>query len=248
MNRTPSRLSRTNAFTLIELLVVIAIIAILAAILFPVFARARENARRASCQSNLKQIGLGTMQYVQDHDERLPYQPNAVSIEPFTNPPSPAQSNYFYKIQPYVKSWQLFRCPSARLSTTSDSPIGENDTNYMVNGVISTDPNGLTGRHIASIPEVATVIAIQEYAFRTRNVYLRPQRATATTLQYWLPNTSYSGLHFDGGNLLFADGHVKFRKQSSICASEYGLGTPSGGPACGAPATGTNLATAPYLY
>jgi prepilin-type N-terminal cleavage/methylation domain-containing protein len=61
-----------GGFTLIELLVVIAIIAILAAILFPVFARARENARRASCQSNLKQIGLGIMQYTQDYDERMP--------------------------------------------------------------------------------------------------------------------------------------------------------------------------------
>src|SRR4028118_675254 len=61
-----------RGFTLIELLVVIAIIAILAAILFPVFSRARENARRASCMSNLKQIGLGVMQYVQDYDERYP--------------------------------------------------------------------------------------------------------------------------------------------------------------------------------
>ncbi|RYG53119.1 DUF1559 domain-containing protein, partial [bacterium] len=60
-----------KAFTLIELLVVIAIIAILAAILFPVFGRARENARRSSCQSNLKQIGLGIMQYTQDYDERI---------------------------------------------------------------------------------------------------------------------------------------------------------------------------------
>ena len=64
--------SRKRAFTLIELLVVIAIIAILAAILFPVFARARENARRASCLSNLKQIGLGVMQYNQDYDGHYP--------------------------------------------------------------------------------------------------------------------------------------------------------------------------------
>lgn len=61
-----------KAFTLIELLVVIAIIAILASILFPVFARARENARRTSCVSNLKQLGLGMMQYTQDYDERYP--------------------------------------------------------------------------------------------------------------------------------------------------------------------------------
>ncbi len=65
--------SGTSAFTLIELLVVIAIIAILAAILFPVFARARENARKSNCQSNLKQIGIGFAMYAQDFDEMLPW-------------------------------------------------------------------------------------------------------------------------------------------------------------------------------
>jgi prepilin-type N-terminal cleavage/methylation domain-containing protein len=65
-----SKPKKKFGFTLIELLVVIAIIAILAAILFPVFGRARENARRSSCQSNLKQIGLGAMQYTQDYDEQ----------------------------------------------------------------------------------------------------------------------------------------------------------------------------------
>ena len=67
-----SLLKKRSAFTLIELLVVIAIIAILAAILFPVFARARENARRSSCQSNMKQLGLGFAQYIQDYDEKMP--------------------------------------------------------------------------------------------------------------------------------------------------------------------------------
>jgi prepilin-type N-terminal cleavage/methylation domain-containing protein len=84
MNISIKVLGRSNnkksAFTLIELLVVIAIIAILAAILFPAFARARENARRASCQSNLKQIGLGAMQYTQDYDETLP--PGALGYGP----------------------------------------------------------------------------------------------------------------------------------------------------------------------
>ena len=94
-----------SAFTLIELLVVIAIIAILAAILFPVFARARENARRSSCQSNLKQIGLGIMQYTQDYDERLPgrIMDSAVAGE---------VNSWRRVIYPYVKSTQIFACPS----------------------------------------------------------------------------------------------------------------------------------------
>src|SRR5437763_14432141 len=81
-----------SGFTLIELLVVIAIIAILAAILFPVFARARENARRASCQSNQKQLGLGFLQYAQDYDERLPF-----------------HQNWAPQIYPYVKSTQIYK-------------------------------------------------------------------------------------------------------------------------------------------
>src|SRR4028118_570049 len=93
---------RLKGFTLIELLVVIAIIAILAAILFPVFARARENARRASCLSNAKQIGLGVMQYAQDYDEKLPFS--------YTNPgPGGIWAD---TIQPYVKNYQMFKCPS----------------------------------------------------------------------------------------------------------------------------------------
>ena len=99
-SRTQSRSGK--GFTLIELLVVIAIIAILAAILFPVFARARENARRASCQSNLKQIGLGFLQYAQDFDERYP------------SKVANSGSNYGWVqlTQPYIKSTQLFQCPS----------------------------------------------------------------------------------------------------------------------------------------
>jgi prepilin-type N-terminal cleavage/methylation domain-containing protein len=95
---------KRTAFTLIELLVVIAIIAILAAILFPVFARARENARRASCQSNLKQIGLGIMQYTQDYDEKMPFYYHYYD--------STTYARWQDDIQPYVKSYQLLVCPS----------------------------------------------------------------------------------------------------------------------------------------
>jgi len=96
--------SRKSGFTLIELLVVIAIIAILAAILFPVFARARENARRSSCQSNEKQIALGFKQYLQDYDEKYPV----------------ADANWPTAINVYTKSVQILRCPSASGSAASD--------------------------------------------------------------------------------------------------------------------------------
>jgi prepilin-type N-terminal cleavage/methylation domain-containing protein len=104
-----------RAFTLIELLVVIAIIAILAAILFPVFARARENARRASCMSNLKQIGLGFMMYAQDYDENYPS--SFYYTDEVTDPNWGASGgqNYMFWMQmvyPYVKSNQIFFCPS----------------------------------------------------------------------------------------------------------------------------------------
>ena len=101
-----------RGFTLIELLVVIAIIAILAAILFPVFARAREKARQTSCLSNLKQIGLAVMMYAQDYDECYPE-----PYTPFTNWPLWQDT-----IQPYMKNTQLLICPR-RAERTGTCPM-----------------------------------------------------------------------------------------------------------------------------
>ncbi|PQV62724.1 hypothetical protein B1R32_1238 [Abditibacterium utsteinense] len=101
-----------KAFTLIELLVVIAIIAILAAILFPVFGRARENARKISCLSNMKQIGLGIFQYAQDYDEKYPPRENGVS-------------GWRVLTQPYLKSTQLFSCPSNPYNSEPGAQAGE---------------------------------------------------------------------------------------------------------------------------
>jgi prepilin-type N-terminal cleavage/methylation domain-containing protein len=99
--------SRRTGFTLIELLVVIAIIAILAAILFPVFAQAREKARQTSCLSNSKQLALGVLMYVQDYDETFP---RSIYIQPAT--PKNIAFSVYDAIQPYLKNIQIMNCPS----------------------------------------------------------------------------------------------------------------------------------------
>ena len=100
-----SRLRQRRGFTLIELLVVIAIIAILAAILFPVFAKARERARSTACSNNMKQCGTAALTYTQDYDEVYPFNYH------YTNGAVPL---YWWEddIQPYVKNWNAFQCPS----------------------------------------------------------------------------------------------------------------------------------------
>jgi prepilin-type N-terminal cleavage/methylation domain-containing protein/prepilin-type processing-associated H-X9-DG protein len=117
-----------KGFTLIELLVVIAIIAILAAILFPVFARARENARRASCQSNMKQIALGIKQYSQDYDEKFPRAFNNISGVPNSGVPS---TGWAIVIQPYLKSYQVLQCPSE--ATRGNATYTPDDSSYIPN-------------------------------------------------------------------------------------------------------------------
>jgi len=120
MQKFKSRKSIRRAFTLIELLVVIAIIAILAAILFPVFAKAREKARQASCLSNEKQISLALLQYTQDNDEALPYM--YYSQVYADGGPSNNTAAYRYKwmdaIFPYIKSEAVFNCPDAAYPMT----------------------------------------------------------------------------------------------------------------------------------
>jgi len=192
----------------------------LAAILFPVFARARENARRASCQSNLKQIGLGIMQYSQDYDEKLPICPQlnaGVYVAYYATSPA---YGVLKTIQPYVKSWQLYLCPSATPMTGYYAPSGDSNTAYMSNGVVFTPG----GTNIAAIPSTAQLILMQE---RSTNWHLdsqQPERIDGdqNKVRYWLYE-GYSDSHFGGGNLMYADGHVKWRRQGTIAATEFGV-------------------------
>ena len=124
-------MQRKRGFTLIELLVVIAIIAILAAILFPVFQKVRENARRTSCASNEKQLALGVLQYVEDSDEGYPVQP-----EPNGTNSYDYQQNWVYTVQPYIKSYDVFKCPDdSHTVNGTDGPINS----YVANSVVGYD-------------------------------------------------------------------------------------------------------------
>lgn len=226
---SPSARKPHRAFTLLELLVVISILALLSAILFPVFSRARENARRAACLSNMKQIGLGLTQYYQDYDERMPYQ-DSTGVANFADPTAAGWiPNWIYQLQPYTKSWTIFICPSTK--RISPFPVGDSDASYFGNAVLLQHPGSL---NVAAVPETASLIAVQEYNGRTNTSYLRPMLGGAAlhSYQYWL-TVNYSNMHFDGGSLLFVDGHAKWKKQDSICAADFGLENPVGANACG---------------
>ena len=218
----PARL----AFTLIELLVVIAIIAILAAILFPVFGRARENARRSSCQSNLKQIGLGIMQYAQDYDERM-----------ICGAMGSAAGNVFWidLVQPYIKSYQLFRCPS---NTRNDTTV-EFGTNGKVSYLAPIDYDGskaavgasyAEGPNLSDFANVAQTIMITEGNVTGHDFGITRSFWNGAAANQTHPTTPDRPALFNGhlttGNYLFADGHVKSMKPlQTISVAMGGSGT-----------------------
>jgi prepilin-type N-terminal cleavage/methylation domain-containing protein/prepilin-type processing-associated H-X9-DG protein len=210
MPKTSVKKTARLGFTLIELLVVIAIIAILAAILFPVFARARENARRASCQSNLKQIGLGIFQYTQDYDERMPGSS--------ANNGGDSYKGLYDYVEPYVKSTQIFKCPSD--STTNRYSYGYNYVYLARNGI----SNAVAIAQIQTVSE--TVMLVDNLAGSTQDYVYPPQywrangggtvygNSPSTTAAYQYGDVDPR--HLETVVTLYCDGHVKSQRISSL--------------------------------
>jgi prepilin-type N-terminal cleavage/methylation domain-containing protein/prepilin-type processing-associated H-X9-DG protein len=228
-------MKKKQGFTLIELLVVVAIIALLAAILFPVFARARENARRSSCQSNLKQVGLGFAQYIQDYDGVYPMIYPGVYVMPYsmggfdapiaaaTGEPGAvfnactASGCGHYKtwqdlIYPYVKSTQIFSCPSARF----DKPGMNYEYSGAISGVQRYDFTSALSYAPMKLPEVkrpSENIMVVDF-----NTQYHMIDCSGVMMAIYAGDVQYESIvnpHLDGGNTLFADGHVKWYIKNS---------------------------------
>ncbi len=211
------RRDRQSGFTLIELLVVIAIIAILAAILFPVFAQARENARKSNCQSNLKQIGTGILMYAQDYDEVLP--PSYLYLDS-----AKTQLAWWEDLlQPYVKNYNVMACPSDSDGVYANlRPAGTANPlkfSYAANG------HG-GGSGIRPMGGAGTSCSLSQIQTVSNLILIGETRSTSTGggKEWWSVDhaDAYAadgvGLidrrHSSGSNWLFADGHVKFLKKT----------------------------------
>jgi len=238
-----------RGFTLIELLVVIAIIAILAAILFPVFARAREKARQASCQSNIKQLMLGIIMYQSDYDEKnchlflpLAGRTNPFIVDQLNDGLIPTAYSWRAVIQPYVKNIQLNACPSAQDGLEYTTRQGCT-TQYwrQIRGSYGYNMTNVSGRpdgqKLSWFQKPASLIALADVTCCGKSCFAisccvggAPLQLSAVT-QAWLdemvwdaPNETsgiMSSRHNGGANMAFYDGHVKWRRFRSTARKEY---------------------------
>jgi prepilin-type N-terminal cleavage/methylation domain-containing protein/prepilin-type processing-associated H-X9-DG protein len=185
---------RKSGFTLIELLVVIAIIAILAAILFPVFAKAREKARQTACLSNLKQLALATLMYVQDYDEQLP---NVNYDYLYGAPGWMPGGTHWPCLQPYIKNEQILICPSA--------DINHYNTDHTTYGV-ARETGILGGGHsLAWFQQPSTDVLYFDNGYWAG---------------CWTIN-QVNAIHNGGANFAFVDGHAKWLGTSTLLTTAY---------------------------
>jgi prepilin-type N-terminal cleavage/methylation domain-containing protein/prepilin-type processing-associated H-X9-DG protein len=205
-----------RGFTLIELLVVIAIIAILAAILFPVFAKAREKARQASCSSNEKQIALAMLMYCQDYDEKY-----ASCYDDGLVPGGGPRIIWDQKLLPYIKNQQIFSCPS----TTADTQASMYNTLYQM-PMSHVFPEGWGSPvSLGSFTAPSETAMILEGSWETHLCprhgiyYATPPWAVLGASPPYLLGTlgeATVGYHNEGCNVAFNDGHVKWMRMQNI--------------------------------
>lgn len=234
---------RKPGFTLIELLVVIAIIAILAAILFPVFAQAREKARQTMCLSNLRQLGTSIQMYIQDYDERLPgssWQNNRCGFAGHWVPPGNIAASPNWRIEdgslmPYVKNVKLFACPSDAVASSWNATSGlrtdrAKGLSYAFNAYLA---NFIS---IATVPAPADIIIlIDQGVGAPADPNGRPPRPAARPLDdglnvpFFCSNPASptqcvlidypSFAHNGGATFTFLDGHAKWVKAERFSTS-----------------------------
>lgn len=198
-------------FTLIELLVVLGIIGVMSALLFPVFAQARNSARRAACQSNLRQVGLAIQQYVQDNDGKYPLAGAGSGA-----------SGYWWSdaIRPYLKNRQVLWCPSISRRRHADYSNWDSGYVYNINRLetlMSHNPVLNVGRergvHETRFVNLANIIVVSDgNGNKPENLRWIEVPGCRSVDLFGKPVTTlgYATLHLDGSNFLFGDGHVKW--------------------------------------
>jgi prepilin-type N-terminal cleavage/methylation domain-containing protein/prepilin-type processing-associated H-X9-DG protein len=190
--------SRRSGFTLIELLVVIAIIAILAAILFPVFAQAREKARQTQCLSNLKQMMLGARMYFDDYDSMAPDYVNCLGNSPFRRADDPRSTVALFN--PYIKNYGIWVCPSTKYAAMTSLPVGQRN-DYTYNPLLKGSILQFEDR----AAETAVFIDNQTWSDYTAVNATGSPRILSTALRQF----PHIGLTYGGVNRAYLDGHAK---------------------------------------